>query len=31
LAVLQDKCDRCRRQARNLAQRGRPLPNPVSP
>jgi hypothetical protein len=32
LAVLQDKCERCRRRARkNLAQRSRTNPHPVSP
>ena len=32
LAVLQDKCDRCRRQARkNVAQRSRNSPYPASP
>jgi hypothetical protein len=32
LAVLQDKCDRCRRQSRrNDAQRSRTSPNSVSP
>lgn len=32
LAVLQDKCERCRRQARkNPAQRSRTSPHPVSP